>query len=141
MTIFLFLLPWFVQYVFGQRPFLLHTLKYVFVIKRIHIEILAFIVTNMVFYNTNKINYVNCNDYANGITSTIMLKLNHPHITYTCHDTCHRCWKGNVPKNELEVGLAYLCNTFLFNRSIPFKDFSSMGSNLSTLVRLQNTLA
>jgi hypothetical protein len=52
------------------------------VIKRIHIELLAFIVMNMVFYNTNKINYVNCNDYANGITSTIMLKLNHLHITY-----------------------------------------------------------
>lgn len=34
-------------------------------------------VVNIVFHNINRVNHVNCDDHVNGITSTLMLKLNH----------------------------------------------------------------
>jgi hypothetical protein len=69
--------------------------------------------------------HVNCDDYVNGITSTLMLKINHLHNikSHTLHAMAHIMGvQKEIPKIELELGSMHLCNSFCSRRLAPFQD-------------------
>jgi hypothetical protein len=66
--------------------------------------------------------HVNCDDYVNGITSTLML--NKPPIkSHTLHAMAHVMGvQKEIPKFELELGSMHLCNSVCSRRLAPFQD-------------------